>query len=151
MKMIILCGISGAGKSTITRSLADENFIIINRDSLRESLTATSAAEYNRNPIDKIEKIVTRITHQIVKYTQNANIIVDNTNLKKKYINDLIKDWPGEVELYLVECDPELAKERVKKRDGYSDIEYIDRQYADLENLKKQVIFDKIFINGEEA
>lgn len=149
MKLTILTGISGSGKSTVTRSLSGENTIIINRDSLRESLTGIPAAEYNRSPIPKVEKLITQLTSEIVnKPKPDYNVIVDNTNLKLKYISPLIKNWGGEVEHFLVECDPQVAKERVKKRDGYLDVDYIDKQYEDLQQLRKIIVFDGI-INGE--
>lgn len=146
-KLIILSGISGAGKTTYVKQYvkANPNTIIINRDSLRESLTGKPAAEYNRNPNFKIESVVTGITKGILRSEPTSHdIIIDNTNVKLNYIIDIIHKWNQPIERILIECPVDLAKKRVQQRDGYEDVNYIDKQYEQLQELKKRITFDKI-------
>lgn len=146
-KLTILIGISGSGKSTYARKIRTPDTFIINRDSLRESLTGQEAHEYNILPEPVIEGAVTDLSHQILANAMvvGADIIVDNTNLRKTYIREFEKMWNGgEIDHVLIDCPPEIAKQRVERRDGYVNTNYIDRQYQQLIELRKQITFDKI-------
>jgi len=145
-KIIVLVGISGSGKDYYTQQLLKENpnYLVYNRDSLRESLTGMKASEYNKEPRGYVEKAINNIA--ITLLSSNNSVISNNTNLKLSYINDY-KDYFKPIELVLIDTPLEVCQERVKLRDNLTDVTYIAKQYQQLEELKNHIEFDKILKN----
>ena len=152
-KLIFLVGISGSGKSTYKEEFVknNHNVIVINRDSLRESLSGRKASLYNKQPIYRIENLINKLIECIFNNTGEATFLVDNTNLKLKYINSIISEFKPNpmdepISYILLDTPIELAKQRVMQRDNlsYEEVKYIDKQEKDLTELKKHINFDKI-------
>lgn len=80
MELILICGLSGSGKSTISKELAEKhNAIILSTDAIREEIYGN--LECQDNP----EKIFGILRYRIRKNLENnRNIIVDATNLTVK-------------------------------------------------------------------
>lgn len=76
-KMILMCGLSGSGKSTISKELALKyNAVILSTDAIREEIHGNPECQ------DNPEKIFGILGHRIRKNLKNdRNIIVDATNL----------------------------------------------------------------------
>lgn len=150
-RLTIITGISGSGKSTYTKKIRTPDTLIINRDSLRESLTGQKASEYNIIPDPLIENVVTDLSHEIMAQAiiTKVDVIVDNTNLRKRYIREFEELWDDEVEYVLIDCPPEIAKQRVELRDGHINTNYIDHQYQQLTELRKHLTFTKIIKEHE--
>lgn len=74
-----MCGLSGSGKSTISKKIAEKhNAIILSTDGIREEIHGNSECQ------DNPEKIFGILRYRIRKnLDNNRNIIVDATNLKK--------------------------------------------------------------------
>ena len=142
-KVIILIGCSGSGKSTFTKSFLKENpdYVRINRDDLRGSMF--DMTDYYKSPLlNQREQLVTKITNTIIsKVTLNeGKLIIDNTNTNLKNLQSLLNSLfnlgykKEDIEFKLFSCDVEVAKSRVKLREGYTSDEqvaYIDKQYQD--------------------
>lgn len=103
-KIIFLVGIPCSGKSTYTLDKKSK-FIIISRDSIRLDIFGES---YKQNSKD--EERVTRVfnTNLIGYLYSGFDLIIDNTNLKKSYINDILSKIPNhinyEVEYKFFDC-----------------------------------------------
>lgn len=150
MHIIISAGISGSGKSTEMEKFLRQHtdYICINRDSLRMALVKNLHGYYQRKDLNQLESIVNDLTDAILTNAEakNYNVVVDNTNLKMKYINQFI-NYPGckSFEFRLFYCEPEVAKARVLKRDfsNYIDnsnkADYIDKQYKDFIEIEKHI------------
>ena len=148
-KMItILIGISGSGKSTLSekKMLHNANLVRVNRDSLRTSLFMMDSLYYSRPDFRGCEKLVSEISEQLIydSLHKGKDIIIDNTNLQKKYIDDIIRKFNHLSAIELVFVDVELgeARNRVNKRENFTtpeQAEYISRQHNDYQKLKKQM------------
>lgn len=127
-KIIILRGISGSGKSTYAELKEKEGYYVISRDRIRLELLGSKEElkRYFASNLDyQIENYVTKI--ELKKLAQflskGFNIIIDNTNLKKKYIQDYIDVIAGfnipieNVTIKNIECPLEEAIERDSKRE----------------------------------
>lgn len=155
-KIITLSGISASGKSTWTRNKIKEypNFIAVSRDKIRELLfgyTEESVeSHYNAPNFKELEKLVStfQITNMRQAIAQGFDIIIDNTHLDKKYIDDMLKEFPQcDFEFVLLEIDVDIAIERDMARTRKVGRNVITRQFIQLQNLKKNFDFKPIFSN----
>jgi predicted kinase len=87
---IFLIGIPCSGKSTYAKK--QEGYTIISRDNIRE-------LAYGRNPkyrqIDEV--LINQIFDALLEkaVAEGANVIIDNTNLRTKYIRSIQRKLPG--------------------------------------------------------
>jgi len=91
MKIYILCGLIGSGKSTWAKEKAkDENTIIINRDALRFMIKGGKYT-YHKNYESMIKDMASQCLNAAIYH--GFDIIIDETNLtkdKRKYWVNLI-------------------------------------------------------------
>lgn len=158
-KIIILSGISASGKSTWTRHKIQEfpNFVSISRDKIREllfSFTEESVKNYyNATNFRELEKLVStfQITNMRQAIAQGFDIIVDNTHLDKKYIDDILKEFPQcDFDFVLLEIDVQTAIEYDNLRNRKVGAKIIRKQFEQLQNLKKNFDFKSIYSNFEK-
>lgn len=144
----ILVGISGSGKSTMAKKmLENSNLVRVNRDDLRRTLFGVEQSDqsyYNRKDFKNCEKIVSELSEQAIYdiLHKNMDVVIDNTNLQKKYITEIIRKFNhlSSIEIIFVDTSLSTAKLRVLNRNGRdTDISYIDRQYNDYLKLKRQM------------
>lgn len=101
----ILCGIARTGKSSYAKKLIqDKNTIIISRDKIREMFGDKGNMEH--------EDYVTSVCQHMLNlsFQNKQNIIIDNTNLKTKYVKpiiDLARKHGYDVEIVRMFLDPE--------------------------------------------
>lgn len=146
-KIIATVGISGSGKSTLSRKLQEENpgSIIVNRDKLRELLygytEATVSAHYSHPDFGKREAEVSKVQNRLIQgaLLDGKVVIVDNTNLKLRFLNEY-KKFGVPVEFKLVDTNYVTCLERDENRERQVGKAVIDRQWQDLQSLKK--LFD---------
>jgi len=135
-QLIILVGISGAGKSTFSNKLIekDNNFLKINRDDIRTSLVGNLKNYYIREDFQTLEGIINHLQVAIASKVVSANksIVIDNTHLSKDYINKWINLFTYDnffnhrgysIKFKLFDCDLNVAKNRVIRRDLYEEYE----------------------------
>lgn len=143
-KLIVLVGISGAGKSAFASTTVRHNpdrYITVNRDKIRELLfgyTEETVHEYyGRNDLSKLEKQVTKYEDNIIRQglADNKTVIVDATHLKREYLQRF-KFWNVPVELEFFDVDLETAVERDVNRNRTVGREIIERQFKQYKSLK---------------
>lgn len=120
MKLTILRGISGCGKSTWARQ---QNAVVVSRDDLRVLLFPDVAVEeYYKSPlIGEREKTVTIMQDAMVAAALKAgrDVIVDNTNIEWKFVKQLAKigyRYGAEVELKVFDVTLQEAVWRDARR-----------------------------------
>jgi predicted kinase len=88
LEVLVLIGIPGSGKSTWAKDFVSNNsdWIRVNRDDFRDMLKTSQTCE------NKIEDMITGLVNDVISssLSRKLNVIVDNTNLKVKYINSII-------------------------------------------------------------
>lgn len=149
-EIIILVGISGSGKSTWTTNFIKKNtnHLRINRDDIRKTLVGDLEDYYQRKDLRQIEEIVTELQSNYISVLAGKyNIILDNTNLKQKYLRQWIdENHPSKYNKYfdvkfkLFDCDPSDAEFRVMNRDSIIETEYITKQHEDYLNIKEYLL-----------
>lgn len=146
-KLIIMCGVSGSGKSTYAHNLFKSNpsqYLIINRDKIRELLfgyTEESIVDYyKRLDINKCEKEVTHYEDTLINEGLNKNktVIVDATHLERKYL-ERFKYWNTETSLIIMQSTLEECICNNKKRIRQVDENIIKKQYEKFKGLKEEL------------
>ena len=117
LKILILIGIPGSGKSTWAKDYVkyNDNWIRVNRDDFREMLKTAQVCE------NKIEYMITELVNQTIENAlmKRLNVIVDNTNLKVKYINDIIEKfkYSADIDYRVFDVSIDKAIERDNNRE----------------------------------
>lgn len=152
-----MVGISGSGKSTWAKKFMEHNhnYVAINRDGLRLGLVKNLQGYYGRPDLPALEGMVNTLVDATLNTAKvrGYNVLVDNTNLTEKYLNQFINyagvdSW----EWKLFNIAPEVAKIRVLQRDfGHispdedinktlANVGYIDKQAQQFEHIKKYLL-----------
>jgi len=142
----VLSGISASGKSTYANMLflSDPNkYVIISRDKIRELLygfTEESVeAYYSMDNFGKMEKQVTKYQNELIQFSlgQGKSIIIDNTNLRIKYIKEFSSNFDVPISFEFFDISLEEAIARDSKRVRKVGSEVITKQYENYCSLKK--------------
>lgn len=117
LKILILIGIPASGKSTWAREYVRKhaNYVRVNRDDFRSMLKDAAMCE------NKIEDMITSLTFKVIESAlmKRLNVIVDNTNLKRKYIDEIIERFKYQADIDYQVFDISLKK--AIERDGGRD------------------------------
>lgn len=139
-KITILVGPSCSYKSTTAKKvLSTDNTVILCRDTERENLFFTYRMRTKQE-----EDLITNILRRKVKNAleQCYDVILDNTHLKLKYINQVINDYNtlADIELYVMQDWPleillERNKKRAKETGKFIPEDVIDRQVQNFRQV----------------
>lgn len=97
----ILCGISGSGKSTFIKqniTLDESSSVVLSRDIIRAELNIGGATTVddkvlgNKEEEQKVTDIFNKRLEDSLNNDKINTIVIDNTNLNKKYIVDLLTE-----------------------------------------------------------
>lgn len=155
-KVMILTGVSGSGKSTFARRFCAENpnWLRVNRDDLRRSLLSVPLPEYWTTWPDHEKSRVENLVNELQKtaiwdgLARGWHILIDNTNLKLRYINEfrrlLIQRFDEiEIQYVLIETPLDEAIRRDQQRPDSVGEAVIRKQAERLAIMKKNVKFQK--------
>lgn len=148
----VLIGISGSGKSTYTQKLLEDlNTVRINRDDTRRMLFGVEQSDqsyYSRKNIRACEDLVSETLEDTIynALQKNRDIVLDNTHLQKKYIDEILFKYNhlADIQLKFFDISLEEAKTRVRAR-GTEDVDYIQKQIKEYEKLKKALHGERLF------
>ena len=152
-KIIILSGISGSGKTTWTKNKiqTSTNIVSISRDKIRELLfgyTESNVSEYYSLPnLKQNEKLVStfQITNIRQAIAQGFDIILDNTHLDKRYIDDMLQEFPQcDFEFVLIDTNIDTAIRQDMNRIRFVGENVIRKQHNQLQKLKHNFDFKPI-------
>lgn len=147
MKLIVMIGISGSGKSTVAAELAMAyNAPIVSADEVRRVI-------YGSADIQGDGQEVFREVFAATAYflSEGSNVIIDNTNTTvhaRKTLLNIAKRYNAEMVAYLIECDIKTAMQRQRGRKRQVPFEVIARQFRQLQESKKNLAneFDEVIV-----
>lgn len=134
-KVIICVGISGSGKSTWSKEYVKDfpSYIRINRDDIRFMIKNLPVLK------QKDESYVSSIQSTMINQAimANFNIIIDNTNLKKEIIDDILElvKYKADVYFHLFPINLQVAIERDLTRERTVGYKVIERQFDEYQKL----------------
>lgn len=156
-KLIVLCGISGSGKSHFAHNewLKDPlNTVIVNRDKIREllfSFTEESIADYYSRPdMGKLEKQVTLYEDTLIHEGLNLGktVIVDATHLTAPYLKRF-EFWnvPINYEYFDISVITAIIRDSYRIRKVGEEV--IKRQFDRYQNLEKLPNFEPVTLEND--
>lgn len=116
LKILILIGIPGSGKSTWSKEFvrSNESWTRVCRDDFREMLKNSGVVE------NKIENIINELVDATIEQSllKKMNVIIDNTNLKEKYIQNIIEKfkYSADIDYRVFDISLDKAIERNNNR-----------------------------------
>lgn len=145
MKVFIMIGVPGSGKSTIAKEIAEKyNAKILSSDKIREELFGSEDCQSKGWLV--FSTLYSRAREYLMK---NENIIIDATSINRKARKQIfsnLKDFDFEKIAIVKEVPIEVAKERNKSRDRVVPDAVIENFYARYEKPTKEE-FDEIIIS----
>jgi predicted kinase len=141
MKIMILVGIPASGKSTWAKDFVNQNpnWIRVSRDDYRLMLKNQQICD------SKIESLINVILNQTIttSLVLGYNVIIDNTNVRKKYINQFIEEFEhlANIEFKIFDIPLEKAIERDNHRQFKVGEDVIKRMFDSYMNLIKTFNF----------
>ena len=118
MKLIMMVGLPGAGKSTKSSEYAEKGYIVHSPDAIRNELNL-----HSNDDTQKVYDILHE--HILADMNKGKDIVYDSTNLTRrrrlKFLN-LIKKYDYEKICHVLLTPLDLCKERNSQRIGYSKV-----------------------------
>lgn len=144
LEILILIGIPGSGKSTFSKDFVRNNsdWIRVNRDDFRDMLKTSQTCE------NKVEDMITGLVSDVISssLSRKLNVIVDNTNLKIKYINAIIEEfkYSANINYRVFDISKDKAIERDRNRDKKVGALVINKMYKDYKILLDSFDFQPV-------
>lgn len=144
LKILILIGIPASGKSTWAKEYVRKhaNYVRVNRDDFRSMLKDAAMCE------NKIEDMITSLTFKVIESAlmKRLNVIVDNTNLKRKYIDEIVERFKYQADIDYQVFDVSLNKaiERDNAREAKVGEGVIRKMYENYKILMDSFSFQPV-------
>lgn len=90
LKLVMMKGLPGSGKSTYARKLVDKGYVRVNKDDLRMMLNNGSFSKANEKLVQKIEDEAVRAA-----LSSGRSVVVDNTHFNPKHAQRLLETATG--------------------------------------------------------
>lgn len=135
LECIICIGVPASGKSTWSKEYLrkNPNYVRINRDDFRFMLRDQPVTE------PKIEDLITALFHQAIDAAleKKLNVIIDNTNIKRRYIDGFIAyvEHRANIKFMVFDISLDKAIERDKNREKSVGEDVIKKMYKDYKDL----------------
>lgn len=144
LKILILIGIPASGKSTWAKEYVrkNANYVRVNRDDFRKMLKNAQMCE------NKIEDMITGLVLQTIETSlmKKLHVIVDNTNLKRKYIDEIIEKfkYTADIDYQIFDISLNKAIERDNAREDKVGEGVIKKMYESYKVLTDSFDFQPI-------
>jgi predicted kinase len=144
LKILILIGIPASGKSTWSKDFIrnNEKWVRVNRDHFRKMLKNSQMCD------PKIEDMITGLVNKTIHscLAKKLNVIVDNTNLKVKYINAFIEEFKhsADIDYRVFDISLDKAIERDENREDKVGENVIKKLHKDYKVLVDSFNFQPI-------
>lgn len=135
-KLILLCGIPGSGKTTLAAKLAEQGFICLSADDIRQELWGDAAEQKEAEKVFEI--FFDRLQQGL---SRGWNIVIDNTNINTRHREPILqqakKAGYKDIELWVFDIPLPVCIERNKQRGRIVPEEIITNMYTTLHGSGK--------------
>jgi predicted kinase len=117
-RLVLLVGIPGCGKTTLSKQLIERGYLRLNADDIRNELLGAEID--TRNPQDN-ERVFGEFFRRLEKaLSEQQDIVVDNTNINAKHrgpiLQRAIKSGYQDIQLWIMDVPLEICLERNRSR-----------------------------------
>ncbi len=148
-KLILMCGLTGAGKSVISASLSETiDAVVLSSDEIRKKLAGMDIYErdfspfgggiYNEEMTKKVYDELTKRAYALLR--EGRNVILDATFLKKdqrELVKKALERLKIEPKVVFIDVDDETAKKHFNKRKNTKSVS--DGRYEIFKKQKEQL------------
>lgn len=144
LKILINIGIPASGKTTISKEFvkSNDNWTRVSRDDFRDMLKSSGRVE------NKVEDMINELVDATITQSllKKMNVIIDNTNLKEKYIRQIIDKfkYSADIDYRVFDISKDKAIERDKAREKSVGVPVIERMYKDYKILLDSFDFQPV-------
>ncbi|GAB7091183.1 AAA family ATPase [Halorubrum luteum] len=122
--LVVVCGLPGAGKTTVAERISDRSDArILRTDVIRKELF--SDPTYTEAETEAVyAELLERARDAVL---DGRSVVLDATFAKRQFREDareLAERVANRFELVKVECDESVVRERIERRDGISDADF---------------------------
>ncbi|MBY0551226.1 MAG: AAA family ATPase [Candidatus Obscuribacterales bacterium] len=114
-KLVLLAGVPGSGKTTLSQRLIDKGFVSINADQIREELWGDAAEQSNKEAVFKV--FFERLEEGL---RRGWDIVIDNTNINGRHREPIIERAKAagytDIQIWVVDTPLEVCLERNRLR-----------------------------------
>ena len=130
-KLILLVGIPGSGKTTLSKKIVAKGFHYMNADSIRHELYGDEKTQ--GDPAEVFAIFFQRLEAAMA---EKLSIIIDNTNLNPKHRKEIldraIQFSYDDVQLWLLDVPLATCLERNRNRDRAVEDDIVSNMYHEL-------------------
>jgi predicted kinase len=151
LKILILIGVPASGKSTWAKDYVrrNEGWVRVSRDEFRLMLKNAQVCE------PKIEDLITTLINGVIRKAlmKKLNVIIDNTNLRVRYINQFIDEFKdvADIDYRVFDISLDKAIERDEQREMKVGTGVIKKMYNDFKVLMDSFNFQPVkMVKGRE-
>ena len=116
MKLILVCGLPGSGKTTVAKKIADKTkSFVFNTDILRKELFEKPA--YTKKEKELIYNLLFEMAEKFLRSAKN--VVLEGTFYRRdlrKRVKDLARKMNSDFHMVEVVCRERTIKERMEKR-----------------------------------
>ena len=116
MKLILVCGLPGSGKTTVANKIAEKTeSLVFSTDVVRKEIFDKPA--YDKKEKDMVYNLIFDMAEKFLKSAKN--VVLDGTFYRKelrKRVSDTAKKMKSDFHIVHVVCEESLIRERMEKR-----------------------------------
>ncbi len=135
-KLVLLAGIPGSGKTTLSQRLLDKGFVCLNADLIRHELLGDAGDQRDKEKV--FEVFFERLDEGLKR---GWDIVIDNTNINAKHREPIIERAKqagySDIQIWVVDTPLEICLERNKQRERNVPDDIVENMYRGLHGSGK--------------
>lgn len=150
MKLVVVCGFPGVGKTTVAETIARRvDAKLLRTDVIRKELL--SDPEYTDEETQMVYGEMLRRSQATIE--GGRNVVLDGTFFKRDFrerVRELADDLNAEFDIVRVHCDEEVVRERIRNREnGASDADF--EVYQIHRDIFEPLDIDHVTVDNSEG
>lgn len=130
-KLVLLAGIPGSGKTTLSQRLVDKGFVCLNADLIRHELWGDAGDQREQEKV--FEVFFQRLEQGLARCW---DIVIDNTNINGKHREPIIERARQagytDIQIWVVDTPLEVCLERNRQRERNVPDDVVENMYRSL-------------------
>lgn len=135
-KIVLLAGIPGSGKTTLSQRLIDKGYVTINADQIREELWGDAAEQSNKEAVFQV--FFERLEEGL---RRGWDIVIDNTNINGRHREPIIERAKAagytDIQIWIIDTPLEVCLERNRLRARNVPEDIVENMYRSLHGAGK--------------